>query len=247
MQSTSSSGSTPRHGTSGRARLIELHLDVADRLAHRYSNRGEPPEDIVQVASLALVKAVDRFDPSTGSPFVSYAAPTIVGEIKRYFRDHARAVRVPRRMQELSQELNKTRDVLAEDLRRVPDLDEVAEALGVDRDEASWAAAAGRVYHLPSIDSLIEPDGDSDGETRLERTIGAEDPEFDRTDARMCVEELAGELSDREWEVLRMRYFDHKRQAAIAEELDMSQMQVSRLIAAVLGRLRRTGIVHAAS
>ena len=135
------------------------------------------------MASLALVKAVDRFDPTTGNPFVSYAAPTIVGEIKRHFRDHARAMRVPRRMQELSQELNKTRDVLAQDLQRVPDIDEIAEALGVDRDEASWAAAAGRVYHLPSIDSLIEPDGDSDGETRLERTVGAEDPEFDRTDA----------------------------------------------------------------
>lgn len=219
-----------------RVHVVEDHMPYARRIARRYGRRGAGDEDFEQVAYLGLVKAVDNFDPEHGTGFLGYATPMIVGEIKRYFRDATWGVHVPRHMQEITGALHKTRDVLVAELGREPTVGELAARLGVESDEIVEALDAAGAYRTHSLDLPLgtEADGASFGDL-----IGADDPGFELTEDREVLRALVAELCERDKQILLLRFFRGMTQDEIGEELGVSQMQVSRLIAGILRRLRR--------
>jgi RNA polymerase sigma-B factor len=218
-----------------RAEVIEDHMPYARHIARRYSSRGSAAEDFEQVAFLGLVKAVDNFDPEHGTGFLGYATPMIVGEIKRYFRDGTWCVHVPRRMQELTGAMHRAADALTAELGRGPSLRELAERLGVEVDELVEALDASEAYRTSSLDHPVgrEPDGACLGEM-----IGGEDPGYELAVNREVLRGLVDELGERDRRILSMRFFDGMTQSQIGDELGVSQMQVSRLIAKILAQLR---------
>ena len=218
-----------------RAEVIEDHMPYARHIAGHYGRSGVADEDFAQVAYLGLVKAVDNFDPERGAAFLGYATPVIVGEIKRYFRDATWDVHVPRRMQEVTGALRRAEDVLTARLGREPTVAQLAEHLGVEADEVVEALDAAGAYSTASLD---RPVGAQDDGATLGETIGRDDPGFGRTEDRAVLSGLVAGLCDRDRHVLLMRFFRGMTQAEIAAELGVSQMQVSRLITKVLGRLR---------
>jgi RNA polymerase sigma-B factor len=216
-----------------REQLVERYLPLARHLARRYHGAGER-EDLEQVACLALVKAVDRFDPDRGIAFTSFAVPTIVGELKRYFRDLGWTVRVPRSVQELSLRIDTERSKLTATLGRSPTAAELAEAAGADVErvlEALGAASA----HRP--DSLDRPAGE-DGTEMLELVGGGVDPGFAQADDAVYVQSLLRTLPERQREILHLRFDCDLTQAEIASRLGLSQMHISRLIRQAIGTLR---------
>lgn len=217
-------------------RLIESHIGLARRLAHRYINRGEPIEDLIQVAMVGLVNAAQRYDPDRGSDFVRYAVPTILGELRRHFRDACWTVRVPRGLQELTLRVQSTDDSLSNELGRSPSVGEVADRLDVSEDEVMAAIDAGRAYSATSLDAPIGND-DPDGPT-LGDQLGDDDSATVTVEAREATNEVLSHLPERERRVLTLRYFGERTQREIAEELNISQMHVSRLLARTLTRLR---------
>lgn len=224
-----------------RDELVEAHLGLAHHLARRFVNRGVALDDLVQVASLGLVKAVDRFDPERGLEFSTFATPTIVGELKRWFRDKGWAVRVPRQVQELHLALNSTVESLTSQLGRSPTIIELAEATGRSPEEIIEAIDAGRAYRSASLDA---PAGD-EGQAPADQ-LAADDDELLRSENRMMVDELLDLLPKRERLMMRLRFFDGMTQAAIAERLGISQMHVSRLLARSLETLRAAAAEHGA-
>jgi RNA polymerase sigma-B factor len=221
-----------------RAHLVERHLGLARTIARRYSNRGEPFEDLVQVASLALVKAVDRFDPSTGTPFPAFAAPTIDGEIKRYFRDSAWLVRVPRQLQELSRTVWTAHEELTQELARPPSTHEIADSLERQDHEIRAALGAGNAYRGYSLEMPATESGSDDEPLSLGTAVGGVDPGYEAVDASLTVGRLTERLPTLEATVVRLYYFRRMVQAQIAAHLGISQMQVSRLLARGLERMR---------
>jgi RNA polymerase sigma-B factor len=219
-----------------RDRVIEDLLPLATHLAARFRNRGEPFDDLAQVANLALIKAVDGFDPDRGVSFSSYAVPFIAGELKRYFRDKTWHVRVPRRLQELSLQINRATDELTQQLGRSPTVADLAAHLGVGEEETIEALEAAAAYHSLSLDA---PAGGEEGTTPLVDLIGSEDGELDQVDARVALPPLLATLPVREQRILAMRFFGNLTQSQIAAELGISQMHVSRLITRALETLRR--------
>jgi RNA polymerase sigma-B factor len=224
-----------------RAMLVERFMPLARSLARRYESSGEPLEDLVQVASLALVKAIDRFDASRGHAFSSFAVPTIVGELKRHFRDRTWAVRPPRELQELILRLDRVSVRLSQELDRAPTVSELAEAAGAEEEHILEAlqARSGRgtlSLHAPSSQ---EPDAAS-----LEDSLGDDDSGFDRAESRAVLDGLCVGLPARAREVLRMRFEDDLTQAEIGERLGVSQMQVSRIIRQTIARLHRVAEHH---
>jgi RNA polymerase sigma-B factor len=217
-----------------RDEIIESHLGLAHQLARRFSNRGEPHEDLVQVASMALVKAVDRFDPDRGVRFSTFAVKSIVGELKRHFRDKGWAVRAPRRIQELYLELGHDIDRLTQELGRAPNVAELAEASRTTEHAVLEALEAGRGYRSSSLDAP-----DQDGQPFVEM-FGSEDSEFGNIDNRSVLMVALSELSERDQRVLRMRFVDGLTQSDIASRLGVSQMQISRLLASSIQRLRES-------
>jgi RNA polymerase sigma-B factor len=217
-----------------RDKLIEANLGLAHQLARRFANRGEPHEDLVQVASLALVKAVDRFDPERGATFSSFAVTSIVGELKRHFRDRGWAVRAPRRIQELYLELGHHIDRLSQEFGRVPTVGELAAACGGTENAVLEALEAGRGYRTASLDA---PDRD---EQTLAESLGSDDPQFANLEDRSVLALALEQLSPRDQRVLRLRFVDGLTQSEIATRLGVSQMQISRLLAASLQTLRAT-------
>jgi RNA polymerase sigma-B factor len=217
------------------AALVEDHLDLARRVAARYSGRGEPMDDLVQVARVGLVKAARRFEPERGSDFAAYAVPTMLGEIRRYFRDSCWAVRVPRGLQELSLRVSATTDRLTRELGRSPTAAEVARILEVSEDEVLEALESSWAYHAASLDAPAADGGD--GPTLAER-LGEPESSLDDVDARESLRRVVGALPVRERRILTLRFFGERTQAEIAQELGISQMHVSRLIARTLTRLR---------
>ena len=215
-----------------RDELIASNLGLAHQLARRFANRGEPHDDLVQVASLALVKAVDRFDPEHGASFSSFAVTSIVGELKRHFRDRGWAVRAPRRIQELYLELGHHIDQLSQEFGRAPTVAELAKASGSSEDAVLEALEAGRGYRTASLDA---PDRD---EQTLAESLGTDDPQFSHIEDRSVLAHAMRNLSKRDQRILQLRFVDGLTQSEIATRLGVSQMQISRLLASSLRSLR---------
>ncbi len=213
-----------------RDRVVEAHLPLVRSLAHRYRNLGEPLDDLVQVGTIGLIVAVDRFDPSRGTELTSYAIPTILGEIKRYFRDRAWAVRVPRRLQELQTRLEQTRGILTQELGRAPTLQELCARLGVDQESALEAFEAAQAYSTVSLDSPVDV---------VNPAVAFDDTALEDVVDRESLRPLLHRLPAREKRILVLRFFRGLSQSEIAEELGISQMHVSRLLARTVEDLRR--------
>ena len=216
-----------------RRRLIESHLGLVEYLARRFAGRGEPLDDLVQVGTIGLVKAVDRFDPDREVEFSTYATPTIVGELKRHFRDKGWAVRVPRRLQELNLRLGTVIGQLTQDLQHSPTIAEIAKAAGATEDEVLEALDSAHAYSLVSLDA-----GTSDDGLSYHEQIGDEDEALDALEQRLAVGPLLRQLPPRERKMLHLRFFKGMTQSEIARELGISQMHVSRLLARTLAHLR---------
>lgn len=235
MTTEGSRGSQGSEKTADRDALVQAHMGLAEHLARRFTGRGESLEDLTQVAYLALVKAADRFDATREVEFATFATPTVLGEIKRHFRDKGWAVRVPRQMQELRIALTKAVEDLTHELHRSPTVSELAERLSVSADEVLQGLEVGRAYSTQSIDPLVDPDEDS---SSLASVVGSIDPSFERVEDRHALRPLMGKLPDRERRLLEMRFFRNMTQTEIAEQLGISQMHVSRLLTSTLGQLR---------
>lgn len=217
-----------------RDQLVNAHLPLAEYLARRFANRGEPLEDLVQVASLGLVKAVDRFDPSRGVEFSTYATHTIVGELKRHFRDKAWSVRAPRRMQELYLRLGAEVAALGQELGRSPTIGELATQLSVSEEEVLEALEAGHAYRSASLDA---PAPGQEGEA-LAAQLGTEDPSLEDAERRATLSPLLAKLPPRERLIVYLRFFENLTQSEIAQRLGLSQMHVSRLLSRSVAELR---------
>ncbi|WP_422749093.1 RNA polymerase sigma factor SigF [Mycobacterium sp. WMMD1722] len=219
-----------------RDRIVERCLPLADHIARRFDGRGEPRDDLVQVARVGLVNAVIRFNVDAGSDFVSFAVPTIMGEVRRHFRDNSWSVKVPRRLKELHLRLGSATAELSQRLGRAPTASELAEELGMDRDEVVEGLVAGSSYNTLSIDS----GGNSGNEDApaIADTLGDVDTGLDQIENREALRPLLASLPERERTVLLLRFFENLTQTQIAERVGISQMHVSRLLAKSLAKLR---------
>ena len=215
-----------------RAELVERMLPLARSLARRYVGKGEPLDDLEQVASLGLLKAIDRFDVSREVRFTTFAVPTIAGELKRHFRDRGWMLRVPRDIQELSARVTRARETLTRDLGRSPTVDDVARTLGASVEQVLEALRAADSYRMMSLDEPL-----ADGVGALE-AIGEHDEGFERTEQRLMLRSGFDELAPREREILRLRFFEGLTQREIADEVGISQMHVSRLIRRSIDTMR---------
>lgn len=219
-----------------RAAAIEAWLPLAQQLARRYAGRGEPLEDISQTASVGLIKAIDRFEPERGSDFVAFAMPTILGEIRRYFRDRTWDLRVPRRLQELRLAIRAASESLAQELGHSPTTGELATDLAVSRDEIVEGMSAGRAYSALSLDaSVVTAEGT---ETELGELLGEEDSDLAFVEVRMTLAPALARLPERERRILCLRFYGNQTQTEIAERIGVSQMHVSRLLSRSLAMLR---------
>ena len=216
-----------------RAALIERHLPLVHFMARKFADRGEPLDDIVQVGTIGLIKAIDRFDPSMGFEFSTFATPTIVGEIKRHFRDKTWAIRIPRRLQELGSQVSKAREELTHSLDRSPTPAEIAKKLDIDVSDVMEAIEANSAYNTVSIDI-----GSDDETPSLGNTLGAWDDALDNVEYRESLKPLIAAMDEREQTILLRRFFDNKSQSEIAAELGISQMHVSRILNKTLTQLR---------
>ncbi|MFI8005669.1 RNA polymerase sigma factor SigF [Streptomyces sp. NPDC086010] len=218
--------------------LVELNLALVKFAAARFRSRSEPMEDIVQVGTIGLIKAIDRFELSRGVEFPTFAMPTIVGEIKRFFRDTSWSVRVPRRLQELRLDLAKAGDELAQKLDRAPTVAELAERLGIGRDEVVEGMAASNAYTASSLDAKHD-DHDDGGEGALADRIGYEDNGLEGIVYVESLKPLIASLPSRDRTILSLRFVANMTQSEIGEELGISQMHVSRLLSRTLVKLRK--------
>jgi RNA polymerase sigma-B factor len=219
-----------------RDELVGLHLPLVEHLARRFRNRGEPYDDLVQVGTIGLIKAVDRFDTDRGVEFSTYATPTIVGEIKRHFRDKGWAVRVPRRLQDLRLQLTTATQELSQSQGRSPTVAELAHHLGISEEEVLEGLESANAYATISLDAGGEG-GEDDGVAMLD-TIGSDDEALEGVEYRESLKPLLASLEPRERRILLLRFFRNMTQSEIAEEVGISQMHVSRLLARTLTQLR---------
>ena len=217
-----------------RNHLVRMHLPLVEHLARRFRNRGEPLDDLTQVATIGLIKSVDRFDPERGVEFSTYATPTVVGEIKRHFRDKGWAVRVPRRLQELRLSLTSATAELSQLHGRAPTVHELAQRLSISEEEVLEGLESANAYSTLSLDVP-----DTDDETpAVADTLGAEDDALEGVEYRESLKPLLEELPPREKKILLLRFFGNMTQSQIAQEVGISQMHVSRLLARTLAQLR---------
>jgi RNA polymerase sigma-B factor len=227
--------STPIDRSRARGALVELHLPLVEHCARRFLNRGEPFEDLVQVGTIGLIKAVDRFDADRGVEFSTYATPTILGEIKRHFRDKGWAIRVPRRLQELRMSIASATGELSQRLGRSPTSREVAELLGVGIEDVLEGLESANAYATLSLDAGEEGEA---GLGSMLASLGATDDALDHVEIRESIRPLIERLPTRERQILLLRFFRQMTQAQIAEEMGISQMHVSRLLTRTLAQLR---------
>ena len=226
-----------------RDRIVQRCLPVADNIAYRYRGRGESLDDLQQVARLGLINAVTRFDVAVGAEFLSYAVPTIMGEIRRHFRDHGWSVRVPRRLKELQTQINAATSDLSQRLHRAPTATELAEELGIDRQEIVEALIAGGGYATRSTDGPSYAD-DEPGAATIVSTLGTLDHQLAHVDDRESLRPLIMALPDRERTILALRFFEGLTQSQIAARIGVSQMQVSRLLGQTLTHFRVQLLYH---
>ncbi|KUN83802.1 RNA polymerase subunit sigma [Streptomyces bungoensis] len=231
---------TPEHHRV-RGALIEANLPLVRYAAARFRSRNEPMEDVVQVGTIGLINAIDRFDPDRGVQFPTFAMPTVVGEIKRYFRDNVRTVHVPRRLHELWVQVNSATEDLTTAFGRSPSTAEIAERLRISEEEVLSCIEAGRSYHATSLEAAQE----GDGLPGLLDRIGYEDPALDGVEHRDLVRHLLVQLPEREQRILLLRYYSNLTQSQISAELGVSQMHVSRLLARSFQRLRSANRIEA--
>ncbi|RSM76451.1 B/F/G family RNA polymerase sigma-70 factor [Amycolatopsis sp. WAC 01375] len=218
-----------------RERLILELLPIAEHIAARFSGRGQPREDLVQVARIGLMKAVDRFDPGMGGDFLAFAVPTVMGEVRRFFRDTGWAVHVPRGMQELRTRLSRATTELTQTLGRAPTPTELAGHLDVAVDTVREGLLAANSYQTSSLD---RPVNDGEGSLPLSDVVGELDSRFEHIEDRHTVVPLLEKLPERERAILAMRFFEGLTQSQIAERVGISQMHVSRLLTKTLQELR---------
>jgi len=218
-----------------RDELVEMHLPLVEYLARRFRNRGEPLDDLVQVATIGLIKSVDRFDLERGVEFSTYATPTIVGEIKRHFRDKGWAIRVPRRLQELKLSLAKATSELSQKNGRAPTVAELAQHLEMSEEDVLEGLESANAYSAVSLDA---PDTGDDDSPAVADSLGATDDSLEGVEYRESLKPLLEKLPPREKKILLLRFFGNMTQSQIAAELGISQMHVSRLLARTLAQLR---------
>jgi RNA polymerase sigma-B factor len=217
--------------------LVVAHLNLVRFLALKFANRGEPLDDLVQVGTVGLLKAIDRFELDRGVEFTTYATPTIVGEIKRYFRDKGWAVKVPRRLQELNLAVNRASEKLAVELGRSPTVTELAKHLDATDEEILEAQELGQAYNLLSLDSEVSGEGEKKSQT-LADTVGTTDSGLEMLEDRANLERAFHVLTGRERVIIYLRFYESVSQTEIAKRLNVSQMHVSRLQAKALEKLR---------
>jgi RNA polymerase sigma-B factor len=218
-----------------RDRLVEMHLPLVEYLARRFRNRGEPLDDLVQVATIGLIKSIDRFDLDRGVEFSTYATPTIVGEIKRHFRDKGWAIRVPRRLQEMKLSLNKATADLSQRNGRAPTVAELAKHLDLSEEDVLEGLESANAYSAISLDA---PDIADDNSPAVSDSLGAVDDALEGVVYRESLKPLLEKLPPREKNILMLRFFANMTQSQIAADLGISQMHVSRLLARTLASLR---------
>lgn len=221
-----------------RDELISRHMYIAEILSKKYANKGIDYDDIYQVACIGLIYAVDRFKVEKGYEFSSFATPTIIGEIKKYFRDKSWSIRVPRRIQELSQKVNAARINLSQQLQRSPRVKDIAEYLNCSEEKVLEVMEARKVYTPQSLDITYESDGD-DKDISLSDLIGEEDYEFMKIENRDFIAQAISKLNEVEKKIVEDRYFHKKTQIEIATELGISQMTVSRMEKKIISKFRK--------
>jgi RNA polymerase sigma-B factor len=222
-----------------RERLVAMHQNLVRFLAGKFANRGEPLEDLVQVGTIGLINAVDRYDAERGTKFSTYATPTIVGEIRRYFRDKAWSLKVPRRLQELNQAANKAVDVLSVRLGRAPTVAEIAQHINASEEETLEAMELGNAYDTVSLDSRMSTETESAPMT-LAEFVGSEDETLASLERYGDLSAAIASLEDREQVIITLRFFKDLSQAEVAKRLNISQMHVSRLQHRALSNLRKS-------
>jgi RNA polymerase sigma-B factor len=220
-----------------RDELVHLHLPLVEHFARRFVNRGEPLDDLLQVGTIGLIKAVDRFDLERGVEFSTYATPTIVGEIKRHFRDRGWAIRVPRRLQELRISITAATADLTQEHGRSPTINELAERIGVSEEDVLEGLESANAYSTLSLDA---PDSGDDSALSMIDVIGGDDEALEHVENRETIKPLLEALDPREKHILTLRFFRGMTQSQIAAEVGISQMHVSRLLARTLARLRQS-------
>lgn len=222
-----------------RAELIKAHLGLAEHLARRFTHRGEPHDDLVQVSSLGLIKAVDRFDPDRGVEFMTFATKTILGELKRHFRDTGWSIRAPRRVQELYLHVGQVVSSLSQELGRSPTIRELVKETGASEDEVIEAMEAGQAYRSASIDTAgLDEEG-------IGARLGVETRDFGDAEWRVMLLPHLEAMPERDRSILHLRFVDGLTQSEIAERVGISQMHVSRLLGRSLGTLRDAFAVEA--
>jgi RNA polymerase sigma-B factor len=226
----------PAARRAAREGLVTLHLALVEHCARRFRNRGEPFEDLVQVGTIGLIKAIDRFDLARGVEFSTYATPTIIGEIKRYFRDKGWAIRVPRRLQELRMQIGAFTAELTQSLGRSPTPRELAEAIGCSVEDIVEGIESGNAYSTLSLDAA-DDSGENGGASILD-LLGVDDEGLAHIEIRESIKPLLEALPSREKRILLLRFFKNRTQSEIAEEIGVSQMHVSRLLSRTLDQLR---------
>jgi RNA polymerase sigma-B factor len=222
---------------SAREELIERHLSLVRSLARRYAHRGEQLDDLVQIGSIGLIKAIDRFDLDRGVELTTYATPNIIGEIKRHFRDKGWSVRVPRGLQELNVQLSRLVEEMTVQLSRSPTIGELADASGAEEEEVLEALESGRAYSSLSLSGGATQE-DDDALDPME-TIGSEEPQYEISEEWAVIAPGLRALDDRERQILHLRFFEGLTQSQIAQQIGISQMHVSRLIRRSLDKIRR--------
>lgn len=219
--------------------LVTLHIPLVEYLARRFRDRGESPEDLRQVGMIGLIKAIDRYDPDRGAELSTFATPTILGEIKRHFRDHGWSVRVPRRLQELRMRISTATEAMAQETGRPPTVNELADHLDITPEEVLEGLESAQAYSTSSLDSPGSSGTSVDeGAATLMDTLGDEDEALDEIVNRETLRPLLEALDERERTIVILRFFKNKTQADIAKEVGVSQMHVSRLLNSALAQLR---------
>lgn len=221
-----------------RHRLIEMHQPFVRALARKFANRGEPLDDLISQGNIALINAVDRFDPDRGAQFATFATSYVVGEIKRYFRDRSWVMKVPRRYQELHLQVGRTVEVLEQRLGRSPRVLEIAAELRVSEEEILTVMEMGHAYEPASLDQDLQYD-EEDLQVSMGETLGAVDQNIQNYENRLVIREAIARLDPREQQVVRLRFYEELSQMEIAEQMGISQMHVSRLLRRALAKLQR--------
>ncbi len=220
-----------------RNELIQRYLYIADILVKKYVNKGIEYDDLYQVASLGLIQAVERYDLGKGFEFGSFATPTILGEIKRYFRDKGWAIRVPRRSQEISQKLQSAKEKLSQELQRTPKVSELAVYLDTTEDEILQAMEASSVFEINSLNQKYDNDG-SDRDLKLEEALGVGDHNFRRLENQDMIKKVLALMPHVEKEVFVQRFLQEKTQGEIAKMMQVSQMTISRMEKKIINRFK---------